>query len=187
MLNLQRSLSVSCPAWEVNLLKHVPRELIILVFVHSHRLNNHLCKNCQVDGNRYAMTHHLRIARPVTNIDRSASMYCQGLGLKVIGRFEGHLGFSGVMLGQAGGQYHFEFTHCEMHPIQPSATVEDLVVLYFPDRSAWEAACAMMTAAGFTPVKSINPYWDSKGRTFSDGDGYRTVLQNMDWQNVPLD
>jgi hypothetical protein len=35
-------------------------------------------------------------------------------------------------------------------------------------------------AAG--PVKAFNPYWDRKGRTFADPDGYRVVLQNAAWE-----
>ena len=53
---------------------------------------------------------HLRIARPVTELERSATMYCRGLGLKEVGRFEDHQGYDGVMLGAPGLPYHFEFT-----------------------------------------------------------------------------
>jgi hypothetical protein len=38
-----------------------------------------------------------------------------------------------------------------------------------------------MLAAGFREVASFNPYWDARGRTFEDPDGYRTVLQNAAW------
>jgi hypothetical protein len=38
-----------------------------------------------------------------------------------------------------------------------------------------------MKAAGFLPVISFNPYWDKKGLTFEDPDGYRIVLQQTDW------
>jgi len=33
----------------------------------------------------------------------------------------------------------------------------------------------------YKPVKPFNPYWDKKGRTFEDPDGYRVVLQNAEW------
>ena len=45
------------------------------------------------------MSLHLRIARPVSNLDRSVALYRHGLGLEEIGRFENHEGFDGVMLG----------------------------------------------------------------------------------------
>ncbi|MXG37203.1 VOC family protein, partial [Escherichia coli] len=74
-----------------------------------------------------------------------------------------------------------EFTHCHDHPRQPAPTDEDLLVLYYPDKAAWQQACARMTAAGFRTMRSFNPYWDTNGKTFVDDDGYRVVLQNRDW------
>lgn len=130
------------------------------------------------------MQHHLRIARPVRNLQRTTSMYCAGLGLRILGRFDDHEGFDGVMLGRAGTSYHFEFTHCRSHPVDPKPTLEDLAVFYLPDASEWQTACASMLAAGFKPVASLNPYWDVRGRTFEDPDGYRVVLQNADWSNA---
>ncbi|EEZ39741.1 hypothetical protein VDA_000761 [Photobacterium damselae subsp. damselae CIP 102761] len=38
-----------------------------------------------------------------------------------------------------------------------------------------------MISAGFNVVENINPYWESVGKTFEDIDGYRLVLQNLDW------
>jgi hypothetical protein len=108
-------------------------------------------------------------------------MYRRGLGLSMVGSFEDHAGFDGVMLGAAGSAYHFEFTRRRAHPVPPSPTAEDLVVLYVPAAAEWEAACASMRAAGFREVASFNPYWEAQGRTFEDADGYRTVLQRAAW------
>lgn len=130
------------------------------------------------------MPHQLRIARPVTDLAASQAMYCRGLGLHVIGSFEDHAGFDGVMLGTAGASYHFEFTYCRSHPVVPAPTPEDLVVLYLPSPPEWREACANMLAAGFKRVASFNPYWDVSGRTYEDRDGYRLVLQNAEWSNV---
>ncbi|MBZ5626688.1 MAG: VOC family protein [Acidobacteriia bacterium] len=127
------------------------------------------------------MTLHLRIARPVSDLARSRDMYCRGLGLRVVGSFENHEGFDGVMLGMDGYNYHFEFTHCRTHPVAPAPTPEDLVVLYIPMEAEWNARCASMLAAGFKQVASSNPYWDIRGRTYEDPDGYRVVLQQAEW------
>lgn len=129
------------------------------------------------------MTHHLRIARPVSDVGRATRMYTTGLDLRVLGSFEDHEGFDGVMLGREGVPHHFEFTHCRSHAVSPSPTQEDLVVMYIPDPVEWQAACARMEAVGFVVVASFNPYWDVRGRTFEDPDGYRVVLQNADWVN----
>lgn len=130
------------------------------------------------------MPPHLRIARPVSNLSRTRAMYCHGLGLRIVGSFEDHQGFDGIMLGTPGANYHFEFTLCRAHPVAPAPTAEDLAVFYVPTLSDWQDACARMLAAGFRQVASFNPYWDIRGRTFEDPDGYRVVLQNAEWSNV---
>lgn len=130
------------------------------------------------------MLYHLRIARPVSDLARTKDMYCRGLGLCVVGSFEDHDGFDGVMLGVAGGAYHFEFTHSRKHPVAPTPTVEDLVVLYLPSEPEWRATCAGMLVAGFRQVPAFNPYWEVRGRTYEDCDGYRVVLQQAEWNSV---
>jgi catechol 2,3-dioxygenase-like lactoylglutathione lyase family enzyme len=127
------------------------------------------------------MALHVRIARPVSDLRRARAMYCEGLGLRVIASFENHEGFDGVMLGLAGASFHFEFTQCTAHPVPPSPTPEDLAVFYIAVPAEWRSTCASMVAAGFRQVASFNPYWDRRGRTFEDPDGYRVVLQNGAW------
>ena len=39
-----------------------------------------------------------------------------------------------------------------------------------------------MPAAGFGQVAAFNPYWDNRGRTYEDRDGYRIVLHNGEWK-----
>ena len=56
-------------------------------------------------------------------------MYCHGLGLRIVGSFEDHDGFNGVMLGLEGSSYHFEFTRCQTHPVVPAPSLEDLLIL----------------------------------------------------------
>ena len=41
-----------------------------------------------------------------------------------------------------------------------------------------------MAEAGFKVVRSFNPYWDIRGRTFEDFDGYRIVMQNAGWEDL---
>ena len=118
---------------------------------------------------------HMRIARPVSELDTTASMYCAGLGLELLGSFTEHEGFSGIMLGAPEAGWH---------PVTPSPGDEDLLVLYYPQQAAWEAQCAAMDAAGFLRVTAFNPYWEVNGVTFVDRDGYRTVLQNRAWGMV---
>ena len=111
-------------------------------------------------------------------------MYCRGLGLRLVGRFEDHDGFDGVVLGLKDSSYHLEFTRCRTHPVAPAPTPEDLLVFYIPTAAEWLTACANMSAAGFKQVSSFNPYWETRGRTYEDPDGYRIVLQQAEWSNV---
>ena len=127
------------------------------------------------------MNHHLRIARPVTDLARSTALYRDGLGLAVLASFRDHDGFDGVVLGVPGEQHHLELTFRRSNPLRPQPTPDDLIVFYVPDAAEWRGACARALAAGFAPVTSVNPYWDARGRTFADPDGYRVVLQNARW------
>ena len=127
------------------------------------------------------MIYQLRVARPVSNLARSVALYCRGLGMSVLGRFEDHDGFDGVMLGAPGAGYHLELTVNRAHPVAPTPTPEDLLVFYLPSLGAWHARCATMAAVGFREVEPFNPYWKRAGRTFEDPDGYRIVIQREPW------
>ena len=123
----------------------------------------------------------LRVARPTDRLEAITAMYRDGLGLTELGSFEGHSGFDGCMLGFEGAPYHLEFTHQRGHRAGGAASEEHLLVFYFPDPAQWEAKCARMEAAGFRRVNAHNAYWDARGRSFEDLDGYRVVLQNAQW------
>jgi catechol 2,3-dioxygenase-like lactoylglutathione lyase family enzyme len=123
----------------------------------------------------------VRVARPSDNLEASVRFYRDGLGLEVIGSFEDHEGFDGVMLGVPGEAWHLELTRQRGHRVGVAPTQEHLLAFYLPDRAAWEAAVEKVRASGYEPVPSYNPYWDRQGTTFEDPDGYRIVLQNAPW------
>lgn len=123
----------------------------------------------------------IRFARPSDDLEALIPFYRDGLGFEILGHFEDHDGFDGVMLGLKGAPYHLEFTRCRGHTAGRAPTQDNLIVLYYPDAGDWQAAIDRMHRAGFTPVPSFNPYWDRNGRSFEDPDGYRVVLQNARW------
>jgi len=129
--------------------------------------------------------HHLRIARSTDNLAALAAMYAQGLGLMLLGSFSDHDGFDGVMLGHPEQSWHLEFTSQRGHTAGRAPTEDNLLVFYLPERDEWVQRCADMLAAGFRAVPSANPYWDQRGQTFEDLDGYRVVLQNAAWTTAP--
>ncbi|RSH88385.1 uncharacterized protein EHS24_000925 [Apiotrichum porosum] len=123
----------------------------------------------------------LRIARPVRDPALSSAMWCGAFALTEQCSFKDHAGFDGVMLGHPGSPYHFEFTICRTHVVTPAPTDEDLTVFYYPDEKEWAETCQRAEEHGFVRVSSFNPYWDDKGRTYADRDGYRVVLQQAEW------
>lgn len=125
---------------------------------------------------------HIRFARPTDNIAALLPFYQEGLGFVVLASFEDHEGFDGVMLGHPDAPYHLEFTHHRGHTVGKAPSRDHLMVFYLPDPEAWEQAVARMEQAGFTPAPSYNPYWDLRGQTFEDPDGYRVVLQQAAWR-----
>jgi catechol 2,3-dioxygenase-like lactoylglutathione lyase family enzyme len=126
-------------------------------------------------------TAHLRIARSTDDLAAVVQFYRDGLGLEVLGEFRDHDGFDGVMLGKRGAAFHLEFTRKAGHRAGRAPTEENLLVFYLPEETAWRAAIARIEWAGHQPVQASNPYWDRRGRTFEDPDGYRVVLQNANW------
>jgi catechol 2,3-dioxygenase-like lactoylglutathione lyase family enzyme len=124
----------------------------------------------------------LRIARPTDQLEEVIRFYTEGLGLSVIGSFENHDGFDGVMLGEPDDVYHLEFTRKRGHSAGRAPTKENLLVFYIEDRQEWLNATDRMSTAGYPPVESFNPYWDRSGKTYEDPDGYRVVLQNQSWR-----
>lgn len=124
----------------------------------------------------------VRIARPTDQLDKVIRFYTDGLGFQILYRFENHEGFDGVMIGIPGEPYHFEFTHHRGHLVGRAPTQDNLIVFYLPDQPEWQGAVDQMKESGYEPVKSYNPYWDGKGVTFEDPDGYRIVLQNATWE-----
>jgi catechol 2,3-dioxygenase-like lactoylglutathione lyase family enzyme len=123
----------------------------------------------------------LRVARPTDQLEQVVRFYTAGVGLEILGSFEDHDGFDGVILGLAGMSYHLEFTRKAGTVAGRAPTLENLLVFYFPDVNDWNAAIKRMSEAGYRAATSFNPYWDSHGRTFEDPDGYRVVLQNGSW------
>lgn len=120
----------------------------------------------------------IRIARPTDKFEEIKKFYGEGLGLPQIGSFEEHEGYSGVMFGLPGHDYHLEFTsHISGSPC-PSPTKDNLLVFYLPDKADLDKIEKRLNALGCFPVAPENPYWKEKGLTFEDPDGWRVVLMN---------
>jgi len=122
----------------------------------------------------------LRVARACSDLARARRFYCDGLGLAVLAEFAGHDGFDGLVVGLPGAGWHLELVLAQGATVAVPSP-EDLIVLYAPERSDFEARVRRLRAAGYAPVPSSNPYWDECGVTFAGPDGYRTVLARRAW------
>lgn len=127
------------------------------------------------------MTPTLRVARASGDFDGVLRFYRDGLGFDVLARFDDHAGFDGLILGHPAAQWHLEFTRHAGHSVPPPPGPESLLVLYLPDPAAWRAAVARIEGAGFAALPPLNPYWEARGRTYADPEGWRIVLQNATW------
>lgn len=76
---------------------------------------------------------------------------------------------------------HLEFKRGHSHAAGRALTQDDLLVPYEPDSEAWRTAVGRIRAVGFEPVPASNPWWDERGATFEDPDGYRVVLWQGAW------
>lgn len=121
----------------------------------------------------------VRVARPTDRLAEVLRFYEDGLGLTRIGSFEGHAGYSGVMLGLPGEEYHLEFTTHEEGSPCPAPTRDNLLVLYIPDNEAVAELAGRLRVVGHAPVEPENPYW-AGDLTFEDPDGWRVVLRHVD-------
>jgi catechol 2,3-dioxygenase-like lactoylglutathione lyase family enzyme len=118
----------------------------------------------------------VRVARPTDKLDEVVMFYRNALGLPVIGQFQGHAGYSGVMLEIPGTQMHLEFTHADHGSPCPAPTRDNLLVLYFVDHLSYLKALNRMQLNGHSPLDPENPYWLDRSHTFEDPDGWRVVL-----------
>jgi catechol 2,3-dioxygenase-like lactoylglutathione lyase family enzyme len=119
-----------------------------------------------------------RIARPTDQLEKVVEFYRDGVGLEVVGSFEKHSGYDGVMLGLPAASYHLEFTqHVNGSPC-PAPTEDNLLVFYIPDKAKRDSIVSRLKDMGYPQVKPENPYWKKDGITVADPDGWRIVLQN---------
>src|SRR5688572_13766794 len=120
----------------------------------------------------------VRIARPTDQLEKVVKFYSEGLGLNILGSFEDHEGYDGVMLGLPGFPYHLEFTSHKNGSPCPAPSKDNLLVLYIPDKTAINAIENRLKSMQYDPVEPENPYWKANGITFEDPDGWCLVLMN---------
>ncbi|RDY60880.1 VOC family protein [Flagellimonas nanhaiensis] len=144
------------------------------------------CQNNSLKKDEYNIAQEavqFRIARPTNNLEKIKDFYVGVLGLEEIESFKGHQGYSGIMLGLPGDQYHLEFTEHDESSELPKPTKENLMVLYFDTSEKYNNAISRLKNKGYMPVEPENPYWKKRGETYEDPDHWRIVLYNGIYQS----
>lgn len=121
----------------------------------------------------------VRLARPTGRLAEIRRFYVDGVGLPVIGGFEDHAGFDGIILGLPGLAHQLEFTQASDAAIdEGQAPAEDHnVVLYFGDAASAASVARRLAAMGFAVVAPPNPYWSDHGAiAVADPDGWHLIL-----------
>ena len=119
----------------------------------------------------------IRIARPTDRLTEVVRFYRDGLGFTVIGKFDDHDGYDGIMLAIPGRSDHLEFTCHRSGSRCPAPSRDNLLVLYLPQREDIAEQQARLRMLGYAPVDAENPYWAvHNALTFEDPDGWRVVL-----------
>jgi uncharacterized glyoxalase superfamily protein PhnB len=123
------------------------------------------------------MTHAapLRIARRCADPFALAAQYRDGFGMTEHGRFSGHDGHDGVMLGWPAAGWHIELVRTP-EPRRHVPDSEDALVIYEPAADAWQARVDALERAGFVRVRAGNPYWQQHGASFDDAEGFRWII-----------
>ena len=126
----------------------------------------------------------LRVARACSSLDSHLAFYRDGLGMNVLGSFEGHAGYDGVMLGHDKLGFHLEFTVNRNNPNEQvrAPSSESLLVFYFPTKEQYETVVERMKSHGYQPVSPENPFWLNISTLFEDPDGYHVVLTDIQWK-----
>lgn len=118
---------------------------------------------------------HLRVARHTTNIEKIKKFYVEFLGLEILGEFQGHDRYDGIFIGLPQKNWHLEFTMSD-HTPEHKPDEDDLLVFYSQDQTEFDTIIFRAAEMGYTDLVARNPYWNSKGKTYQDPDGFRVVI-----------
>jgi catechol 2,3-dioxygenase-like lactoylglutathione lyase family enzyme len=151
-----------------------------------------LCRSCVLaeyaenEAEVIEPTAQIRIARPSRDLAAAERFYIDGLGLRVLYRALGAIEpgeHELLMVGWSEASWHLELTRDPETPLEPSPTVDDLLVIYL-DGDVPDTLAERLLGAGGRRVMAHNAYWERWGVTVEDPDGYRLVLCTRAWSNA---
>jgi catechol 2,3-dioxygenase-like lactoylglutathione lyase family enzyme len=115
--------------------------------------------------------------RPTRDMARLLRFYRDLLGLPVLYQFGDEADPGGAMLGLPGASHHIELLAVTDGACAPPSK-HNIMVLHIPDRAERDAIADRLRAAGHVETRPANPWWNERGITFDDPDGWPVVLSH---------
>ena len=125
-----------------------------------------------------AATPTVRLARHTSAFAEIVAFYRNGVRLPVLGSFDDHDGYSGVIFGLPGSDHQLEFTTTLAGGAEPAApSTDDLVALYYDTCAAADEVAGRLDLVA-ERAWPANPYWQTRleSVSFRDPDGWHVVV-----------
>lgn len=120
----------------------------------------------------------LRFARHTNNIEELKIFYTEIIGLKILGEFQNHDGYSGVFIGKENSNWHLEFTTSH-EKAQQKFDEDDLIVFYPESEIEYGNIIQRINANKISIFYAKNPYWNKNGLFIKDPDGFGVVISTL--------
>jgi len=120
----------------------------------------------------------VRFARHTNAFTEVVAFYREGIGLPVLGAFDDHDGYAGVIFGLPGSDHQLELTTTLAGGAErPAPSRDDLLALYYDTRAAVDDVAGRLALVA-ERAWPANPYWQTRVESvsFLDPDGWRVVL-----------
>lgn len=117
----------------------------------------------------------LRVARHTGQLDQMVRFYTEVLGFGVLGSFQNHEGYDGVMLGHGQAGWHLEFTQSP-RKASHHFDKDDLLVFYPASLEEYYLVLERLQKYKIGQIMPENPYWIDNGIMIADPDKYKIVI-----------
>ena len=121
----------------------------------------------------------MRIARPTLRLEAMSDFYERGIGLRRIGSFEGHDGYTGVVFGMPDERAQLELT-TRAEAAAPPPTPDSHLVIYFDQAKTQAEVVERLRRMRYARATPHNPWWRTRSDAFLDPDGWEVILVRPD-------
>ncbi|MFV8364416.1 VOC family protein [Flavobacterium sp. ZT3P35] len=124
----------------------------------------------------------LRVARHTNDLEKIKVFYLSILEFELLGSFNNHDLYDGILIGNSNLDWHFEFTQSNENA-EHHFDEDDILVLYPETRSKYNSMINNVLNSNTSIITSKNPYWNdpevSGGKMFLDPDGFRIIISDL--------